>query len=89
MSTTMVRVRMDTGLKAQVDAALASMGLNMSTAVNAMARQIIHQGKLPFELYTTSPALREAIREAEEIRRHPEEHRAYTNAREMMEDILS
>ena len=68
---------------------MLGMGLNMSTAVNAMARQIIHQGKLPFELYTTSPALREAIREAEEIRRHPEEHRAYTNAREMMEDILS
>ena len=37
MSTTMVRVRMDTGLKEQVDAALASMGLNMSTAANAMA----------------------------------------------------
>ena len=46
MSTTMVRVRMDTVLKEQVDAALASMGLNMSTAVNAMARQIIHQGKI-------------------------------------------
>ncbi len=89
MSTTMVRVRMDTGLKAQVDAALASMGLNMSTAVNAMARQIIHQGKLPFELYAASPALHEAIREAEEIRKHPEDYRSYASAREMMEDILS
>ena len=88
MSTTMVRVRMDTVLKEQVDAALASMGLNMSTAVNAMARQIIHQGKLPFELYAASPAMREAIREAEEIRKHPEKYQAYENAHEMMEDIL-
>lgn len=89
MATTMVRVRMDTGLKEQVDAALASMGLNMSTAVNAMARQILHQGKLPFELYVGSPDLLEAMREAEEIRKHPESHPSYASAHEMMEDILS
>ena len=89
MATTMVRVRMDASLKEQVDAALAAMGLNMSTAVNAMARQIIHQGKLPFELYAANPVLHEAIREAEAIRKHPEDYRAYTSAREMMEDILS
>ena len=53
-----------------------------------MARQIIHQGKLPFELYAASPAMHEAIREAEEIRKHPEKYQAYENAHEMMEDIL-
>lgn len=89
MATTMVRVRMDTGLKEHVDAALASMGLNMSTAVNAMARQILHQGKLPFELYVGNSDLSEAMREAEEIRKHPESHPSYASAHEMMEDILS
>ena len=50
MPSTTIRVRMDSALKAQTDAALASMGLNMSVAVNAMARQILRQGRLPFEL---------------------------------------
>ena len=87
MPSTMIRVRMDSALKAQTDAALASMGLNMSVAVNAMARQILHQGKLPFELYVGNPDLLEAMREAEDIRKHPENHPSYTSAHEMMEDV--
>ena len=88
MPSTMIRVRMDSALKAQTDAALASMGLNMSVAVNAMARQILRQGRLPFELYATNPETMAALQEAEEIRRNPENFKSYASAHEMMEDIL-
>ena len=88
MPSTMIRVRMDSALKAQTDAALASMGLNMSVAVNAMARQILRQGRLPFELYATNPETMAALQEAEEIRRNPENSKSYASAHEMMEDIL-
>lgn len=76
MATTMVHVRMDAELKAQAEAALSSMGLNMSVAVNALARQILHQGKLPFELYAVNSETQAALKESEDILKHPEKYRS-------------
>ena len=50
MATTTIQVRMDTAVKQQVEQKLKSMGLNMSTAVNMMAHQIIRQNRIPFEI---------------------------------------
>lgn len=50
MATTTIQVRMDTAVKQQVEEKLKSMGLNMSTAVNMMAHQIIRQNRIPFEI---------------------------------------
>ena len=42
MASTTIQVRMDSELKQQVEAKLKSMGLNMSTAVNMLAHQIVN-----------------------------------------------
>ena len=50
MASTTIQVGMDSVLKQQVEAKLKSMGLNMSTAVNILAHQIVKQNRIPFEI---------------------------------------
>ncbi len=50
MPTTTIQVRMDNALKQQVEHKLKTMGLNMSTAVNMLAHQIIRQNRIPFDI---------------------------------------
>ena len=50
MATTTIQVRMDSDLKQQVEQRLRSMGLNMSTAVNMLAHQIVRQNRIPFDI---------------------------------------
>lgn len=46
MPTATIQVRMDTALKQQVERKLKTMGLNMSTAVNMLAHQIVRQNRI-------------------------------------------
>lgn len=50
MATTTVQVRMDGTLKKDTEQVLKSIGLNMSSAINLFCRQVVNQGKIPFEL---------------------------------------
>lgn len=50
MATTTIQVRIDSALKQQVEQKLKSMGLNMSTAVNMLAHQIVRQNRIPFDI---------------------------------------
>lgn len=59
MATSIVQVRMDSALKNDVDKMLKSMGMNMSTAFNMLARQILIQKKLPFEVIAEDTAQQE------------------------------
>ena len=55
MATVNMSIRMDTELKKQADAMLADMGLNMTTAMNMFLRQVVRQGRIPFEIATDIP----------------------------------
>ncbi len=55
MSTVNMSIRMDTELKKQAEVMLADMGLNMTTALNMFLRQVVRQGKIPFEIATDIP----------------------------------
>jgi DNA-damage-inducible protein J len=45
-----VSIRIDDNIKEQTDAILTDLGLNMSTAFNMFARQIIKQRGIPFPI---------------------------------------
>lgn len=73
MSTSTFSIRIDSQLKAAVEACLEDMGLNMSTAINIYLRQIVkHQG-IPFALTAHVPnkATMDAIEEGERIAYDP------------------
>ena len=50
MSTATVQVRIDSALKKETEAALKSMGLSMSTAIHLFCRQVVNQGRIPFDI---------------------------------------
>ena len=55
VATTNISIRMDTDLKKQAESMFAEMGLNMTTAMNIFLRQVVRQGKIPFEIATDIP----------------------------------
>ena len=50
MPQTQVQIRMDKELKEKAEVLFAEMGMNISTAVNVYFRQVIRDGKIPFEI---------------------------------------
>ena len=54
MATATVQVRMDAQLKKETEAALKSMGLSMSTAIHLFCRQVVNQGRIPFDIVAPS-----------------------------------
>lgn len=50
MASANVQVRMDAELKKATEKALKSMGLTMSTAITLFCRQVINQGRIPFDI---------------------------------------
>ena len=69
--TSNLNVRMDKQLKSQMEEILSELGLNVSTAVNMFARQVVRQGRIPFEISLDIPnkETAKAIWEAESLAR--------------------
>lgn len=55
MPTVNMSIRMNAELKKQAESILYEMGLNMSTATNIFLRQVVRQGKIPFEIAAEAP----------------------------------
>lgn len=64
-SSVNVTVRMDPTVKAQADELYASLGMDMSTAVNMFVRQCLRERQLPFQPSLNVPN-QETIRAIEE-----------------------
>ncbi len=87
--TSSLHIRVEPQVKEQVEVILNSLGMNTTEAVNIFLKQIIINSGIPFEI--KNPAfdkdLIEALAEAEEIRKHPENYKSYTSIKELMEDL--
>lgn len=64
-SSVNVTVRMDPKVKAQADELYASLGIDMSTAVNMFVRQCLRERQLPFQPSLNVPN-QETVRAIEE-----------------------
>ena len=47
-----VNIRIDDSLKEKADSLFDELGLNMTTAINIFVRQVVRQGRIPFEITT-------------------------------------
>ena len=77
---------MDTELKKQADAMLADMGLNMTTAMNMFLRQVVRQGKIPFELAVDTPNA-ETLAAIDDVNNNRNMSKAYDDMAELMRDL--
>ena len=74
MATTPTQIRIDSTVKEQANALFASLGMDMSGAVNIFLRQCVLRGGLPFaiELPKYNQATLYAMAEARRISRDPD-----------------
>ncbi len=91
MATVNMSIRMDTELKKQADAMLADMGLNMTTAINMFLRQVVRQGKIPFEIATDIPNAETlaAMKEVDDMINGKIPAKKYTSTDELFKDLES
>jgi len=88
MATTNVTIRMDSELKADAEALLEEMGMNLSTAFNIFIRQTLRDGEIPFKISIGRPNKETiaAMREADRLAYDPNAKR-YTDLDELFEDL--
>lgn len=91
MATVNMSIRMDTELKKQADAMFSDMGLNMTTAMNMFLRQVVRQGRIPFEIATDIPNAETvaAIKEMDDMLNGKIPAKRYSSTKELFEDLES
>ncbi len=91
MATVNMSIRMDTELKKQADAMFSEMGLNMTTAMNMFLRQVVRQGRIPFEIATDIPNAETvaAIKEMDDILSEKVPAKRFSSTKELFEDLES
>ena len=87
--TSMIHIRVQPEVKAEVEEILSNLGMTTTEAVNIYLKQIILHCGLPFMVRTPkfSDEMLEAMAEAEEIEKHPENYKSYSSLAEIMEDL--
>ena len=87
--TSMIHIRVQPEIKAEAEEILNNLGMTTTEAVNIYLKQIILNCGLPFKVRTPkfSDEMLEAIAEAEEIEKHPENYKSYSNLAEIMEEL--
>ena len=87
--TSAINVMVDKKTKEEATSVLNELGLSMSTAINLFLRQVINNDGLPFEVRNPRPskALKKALKEAEQIEKHPEKYKSYDNTEELFADL--
>lgn len=90
MAKVSTTITIDEAAKKQAQVLLADFGMDLSTAVNIFLKQMIYEGSFPFSITREVPnaVTLAAMRETEDMRKHPEAYKGYRNAKEMMGDIL-
>lgn len=88
MATTPTQIRIDSNIKKQANELFASLGMDMSSAVNIFLHQCVLRGGLPFsvELPTYNPETFDAMAEARKISRDPN-IKGYTNMTDLKANL--
>lgn len=90
MATTNITMRIDTGVKAQLQELMSELGLDMTTFFTMAAKQAIRQQRIPFEISRDIPNTEtiEALEEVKMMKQNPSIGKAYTDVDKMMGELL-
>ena len=88
MATTNVTIRMDSVLKQEAETLFNDLGLNMTTAFVAFAKQAVREQRIPFMLSREIPneETRQAIEEIEKLKKDPHKT-SYGSFQELFDDV--
>ena len=87
--TDTLNIRIEPELKKEVEATLNDLGMNIADAVTIFLKQVVMTDSIPFIIKKPkfNKETLEAIKEADEIMKHPENYKSYNNVYEMIEEI--
>lgn len=87
--TSSIHIRVEPKVKEEVEKILDTLGMTSTEAINIYLRQIILNSGIPFEIKIPqfSNEMLEAIKEAKEMEKNPENYKKYHSASELMEDL--
>ena len=87
--TTTMNIRIEPELKKEVEEILTDLGMNIADAVTIYFKQIVLTDSIPLQIKRPkfNKETLEAITEADEIMKHPENYKSYNNVYEMVEEI--
>ena len=91
MATTTVSIRMDSELKRRFEQFCEDVGMNMTTAFTIFANKVVNEDRIPFDIGREIPN-EETLAAIDEVRRmkaDPSLGKSYTDAREMVRDLLA
>ena len=91
MATTTVSIRMDSELKRRFEQFCEDVGMNMTTAFTIFAKKVVNENRTPFDIGREIPN-EETLAAIDEVRRmkaDPSLGKSYTDAREMVRDLLA
>ena len=87
--TSSMHIRVEQSVKEEVENILKTLGMTATEAINIYLRQIILNSGIPFEIKTPrfSDEMLEALAEAKEMEKHPEDYKSFNTVEEFMEDL--
>ena len=87
MSMSNINVRIDADKKAKAQELFSSLGMDMSTAINLFIQQALEFNGIPFVIRKYNAETEKAFAEIEEMKKHPEQYKGYTDIDELFEDL--
>lgn len=90
MAKVSTSISIDADVKAKAQELFADLGMDLSTAINIFLRQSIYERSIPFDIRREAPNADtvEAMREAEEMSRHPENYKKYSSFSELVQEVV-
>lgn len=87
--TSSIHIRVDPKVKEEVEKILNVIGMTSTEAINIYLKQIIINSGIPFEIKAPqfSDEMLEAIAEAEEMEKHPDNYKSFESVEAFMEDL--
>lgn len=91
MSTASLNIRIDSNVKKQAQELFSALGMDMTTAINVFLRKAIQRQGMPFEvvLDRLPSETREAFAEVQDMKKHPDRYKGYTDVDAMMKELLA
>lgn len=90
MAKVSANITLDTEDMERAQKLFADLGLNLSTAINLFLKQSIRENAIPFSIQREVPNADTiaAIKEIEEMEKHPEEYKSYSSFAELVNEVM-
>lgn len=91
MAKVSTSISIDADVKAKAQELFADLGMDLSTAINIFLKQAIYERSIPFTIRREIPNADTvaAMREAEEMSRHPENYKKYNSFSELLQEVAA